>query len=228
MDINTLKGLKLEDLLDVDFSQLKEDEIAYVEKRLIKNVNRRLSKLKQAGLIASSRLTSREKKGMTAYKPPKGRVRTTRGGKTVRINVRNKRIKSANKARDILLKKASTLSGVKERDKIYLENINKTLSDSFGRTVKLDKRRLKRVGRLMKKAEELYGLGVTNKKFSGSPYILQMIVDIVKSREYVRNEEAEEIINEAIEQGYEAGQRLLNALTEEDEDGLDFIPDDLM
>ncbi|MBO7716232.1 MAG: hypothetical protein J6S85_21890 [Methanobrevibacter sp.] len=165
---------------------------------------------------------------MTAYKPPKGRVRTTRGGKTVRINVRNKRIKSANKARDILLKKASTVSGVRERDKIYLENINKTLSDSFGRTVKLDKRRLKRVGRLMKKAEELYGLGITNKKFSGSPYILQMIVDIVKSREYVRNEEAEEIINEAIEQGYEAGQRLLNALTEEDEDGLDFIPDDLM
>ena len=63
MNINTLKGLKLEDLLDVDFSQLKEDEIAYVEKRLIKNVNRRISKLKQAGLIASSRLTSREKKG---------------------------------------------------------------------------------------------------------------------------------------------------------------------
>ena len=79
----------------------------------------------------------------------------------------------------------------------------------------------------MKKAEELYGMGATNKKFSGSPYILQMIVDIVKSREYVKNEDAEEIINEAIERGYEAGQRLLNALTDEDDTGIDFTDDDI-
>ena len=80
----------------------------------------------------------------------------------------------------------------------------------------------------MKKAEELYGMGTTNKKFSGSPYVLQMIVDIVKSRDYIKNDEAEMIINDAIENGYESAQRLFNKLVNEDEDGIDinFIDED--
>ena len=231
MDLKMLKGLSLDDLLKVDYTKLTEEEVAYVEKRLIRTVNRRITKLKKSGLISSSRLTAKEKKGMSTYKAPKGGVKTTRGGKTVRINIRNKRVKSSNKARDILMKKASTVEGVKDRDRIYLENINKRLSESFGRTVKLDKRRLKRVGRLMSKAEELYGLGVTNKKFSGSPYILQTIVDIVKSREYIKNDDAEEIINEAIENGYESAQQLMNELLKASEDekaDIDFITDDDM
>lgn len=222
MDLKTLKGMKLEDLLDVDYSQLKEDEVAYVEKRLISTVNKRIGRLKQSGLISQSHLTAKEKKGMSSYKPPKGGVKTTRGGKSVKINVRNKRIKSANKARDVLMKKTSRAEAITDQEARY----RKTISDTLGRNIKLDRRRLKRIGKLMKKAEELYGMGQTNKKFSGSPYILQMIVDIVKSREYVKNEDAEEIINEAIERGYEAGQRLLNALTDEDEIGLDFTDDD--
>lgn len=223
MDLKTLKGLKLEDLLDVDYSQLKEDEVAYVERRLIRTVNKRITRLKETGLISQSHLTAKEKKGLSAYKPPKGGMKMTKGGKTVKINIRNKRIKSANKARDILMKKTSKAEAITDQEARY----RKTISDTLGRNIKLDRRRLKRVGRLMKKAEELYGMGTTNKKFSGSPYILQMIVDIVKSREYVKNDEAEEIINEAIERGYEAGQKLLNALTDEDEDGLEFTDDDI-
>ena len=49
MDIKTLKGMKLDDLLDVDFGQLKEDEVAYVERRLINTVNKRIKKLKEKG-----------------------------------------------------------------------------------------------------------------------------------------------------------------------------------
>ena len=72
-------------------------------------------------------------------------------------------------------------------------------------------------------------MGTTNKKFSGSPYVLQMIVNIVKSREYIKNDEAEQIINDAIENGYESAQRMMNQLLNEDEDGIDidFIDEDI-
>ena len=227
MDLKMLKGLSLDDLLKVDYTKLTEEEVAYVEKRLIRTVNRRITKLKKSGLISQAKLSAKEKKGVSTYKAPKGGVKTTRGGKTVRINIRNKRVKSANKARDILMKKTSTVEGVKSREEIY----RKVISESLGKDIKLDRRRLKRVGRLMKKAEELYGMGVTNKKFSGSPYILQMIVDIVKSREYIKNDDAEEIINEAIENGYESAQKLMNDLlkaSEDEETDVDFITDDDM
>ena len=225
MNLKMLKGMKLDDLLDVDFTQLKEDEVAYVEKRLVKTANRRIAKLKQTGLISQSHLTAKEKKGLSTYKAPKTRTRVTRGGKSVRINVRNKLVKSANKARDVLLKKTSKASEITDQESRY----RKVISDTLGKDVKLDRRRLKRVGRLMKKAEELYGMGTTNKKFSGSPYILQTIVDIVKSRDYIKNDDAERIINEAIENGYESAQEMMNQLLNEDEDGLDinFIDEDL-
>lgn len=219
-----LKGMKLDDLLNVDFTQLKEDEVAYVEKRLIKTANRRIAKLKQSGLISQSHLTAKEKKGLTGYKAPKSRTKTTRGGKSVRINVRNKLVKSANKARDVLLKKTSKAENITEQEIRY----RKVISDTLGKDVKLDRRRLKRVGKLMKKAEELYGMGTTNKKLSGSPYILQTIVDIVKSRDYIKNDDAERIINDAIENGYESAQQMMNQLLNEDEDGIDidFIDED--
>ena len=219
-----LKGMKLSDLLNVDFTQLKEDEVAYVEKRLIKTANRRIAKLKQSGLISQSHLTAKEKKGLTGYKAPKSRTKVTRGGKTVKINVRNKLVKSANKARDVLLKKTSKAENITEQEVRY----RKVISDTLGKDIKLDRRRLKRVGKLMKKAEELYGMGTTNKKLSGSPYILQTIVDIVKSRDYIKNDDAERIINDAIENGYESAQKMMNQLLNEDEDGIDidFIDED--
>ena len=217
MDLKMLKGMKLEDLLQVDFSQLKEDEVAYVERRLVNTANRRIKRLKESGLISQSHLSAQEKKGVSTYKAPKNRMKTTRGGKSVRINVRNKRIKSANKVRDLLLKKTSKISGITAQEDRY----RKTISDTLGKSIKLDRRRLKRVGRLMKKAEELYGMGVTNKIFSGSPFVLQMIVDIVKSREYIKNDEAEQIIAEAIQNGYESAQSLMNQLLNEDEDGIE-------
>ena len=58
MNLKMLKGMKLDDLLNVDFTQLKEDEVAYVEKRLIKTANRRIAKLKQSGLISQSHLSA--------------------------------------------------------------------------------------------------------------------------------------------------------------------------
>ena len=217
MDLKMLKGMSLDDLLDVDFTKLKEDEVAYVEKRLIKTANRRINSLRKSGLISQSHLTAKEKKGLNSYNIPKSRTKVTRGGKTVKINVRNKLIKSANKARDVLLKKTSKATNITEQEQRY----RKVISDTLGKDIKLDRRRLKRVGKLMKKAEELYGMGTTNKKFSGSPFVLQMIVDIVKSREYIKNDKAEVIINDAIENGYESAQKLMEQFLSEDENGID-------
>lgn len=228
MDLKMLKGMTLEDLLKVDYTGLTEPEVAYVEQRLIKAVNKRVNRLKQTGLIAHTRLTAKEKKGLSTYKAPKGGVRTTRGGKTVRVNIRNKRIKSANKAREVLSKKTSRVSGITAQEERYKQ----VISDQLGKEVKLDRRRLKRVNKLMKKAEELYGLGNENKKFSGSPVVLQTIVDIVKSRKYIRNEEAEQIIQEAIDRGYKSAQNLMKEFLDIDEDNesddIDFLTDDDM
>ena len=218
MDLKMLKGMKLDDLLDVDYSKLTEEEVAYVEKRLVRTANRRINQLKKTGSITRSRLSAKEKKGFTGYKAPKSRTRVTRGGKTVRINVRNKLVQSANKVRKALLKKTSRASGISESDIRY----RKVISDTLGKEVKLDKRRLKRVNKLMKKAEEMYGMGKENKKLTGSPSILQTVVDIVKSREYVTNDEAERVIQEAIENGYRAGQEMMKKILDEDEDGIEF------
>ena len=224
MDLKMLKGMKLDDLLDVDYTKLTEEEVGYVEKRLVRTANRRIAKLRKEGLISRSRLSAKEKKGFTGYKAPKSRTRVTRGGKTVRINVRNKLVKSANKVREALLKKTSKASGISESDLRYKQ----VISDTLGHDVKLDKRRLKRVNKLMKKAEELYGMGKDNKKLTGSPQILQTIVDIVKSRDYIKNDEAEQIIQESIENGYKSAQEMMNKILDEDEEGieLDFFDDE--
>ena len=70
MDLKMLKGMSLDDLLDVDFTKLKEDEVAYVEKRLIKTANRRINSLRKSGLISQSHLTAKEKKGLNSYNIP--------------------------------------------------------------------------------------------------------------------------------------------------------------
>ena len=227
MNLKMLKGMTLDDLLNMDFGNLKEEEIAYVEKRLIRTANNRIKRLTQQGLISQSHLSAKEKKGLSVYKAPKGGVRTTRGGKVVRINIRNKRLKSLNKARDILTKKTSKASEITSQEERY----RRVISDQLGHEVKIDRRRLKRIGKLMAKAEEVYGMGDTNKKFSGSPIVLQTIVDIVKSRKYIKNDEAEEIIMEAIENGYKSAQNLMKEFLDIEQDesegtDLDFITDD--
>lgn len=224
MDLKVLKGMRLEDLLNMDYGSLKEEEVAYVEKRLVKATNQRIKRLKDKGLISQSHLTAKEKKGLSVYKAPKGGVRVTRGGKTVRVNIRNKRLKSLNKARDVLLKKTSKASEITTQEDRY----RKVISDQLGKDVKIDRRRLKRIGKLMAKAEEIYGMGDTNKKFSGSPVVLQTIVDIVKSRKYIKNDEAEEIIMEAIENGYKSAQSLMREFLDIEEDegaDIDFLTD---
>ena len=50
---------------------------------------------------------------------------------------------------------------------------------------------------------------------------------ITKKIEYIKNEDAEKIINTAITEGYEQAQQLLNDLNEEDAEGLDMDDDDL-
>lgn len=224
MDLKVLKGMRLEDLLNMDYGSLKEEEVAYVEKRLVKATNQRIKRLKDKGLISQSHLTAKEKKGLSVYKAPKGGVRVTRGGKTVRVNIRNKRLKSLNKARDVLLKKTSKASEITTQEDRY----RKVISDQLGKDIKIDRRRLKRIGKLMAKAEEIYGMGDTNKKFSGSPIVLQTIVDIVKSRKYIKNDEAEEIIMEAIENGYKSAQSLMREFLDIEEDegaDIDFLTD---
>ena len=227
MDLKMLKGMKLDDLLNLDYGNLNQEEVAYVEKRLVNTVNRRIRKLKDKGLISRSSLTAKEKKGLKTYKAPKGNVRTTRGGKTVRINVRNKRLKSIKKAREVLMKKNATIRGLNASDERYRQ----VISEQLGHEVKLDKRTLTRLHKLMSKAQELYGLGDTNKKFSGSPIVLQTIVDIVKSRKYIRNDDAEDIIVTAVEYGYKQAQTLMKEFLDiEQEDNesadIDFLTDD--
>ena len=224
MDLKVLKGMRLEDLLNMDYGSLKEEEVAYVEKRLVNATNQRIKRLKDKGLISQSHLTAKEKKGLSVYKAPKGGIRVTRGGKTVRVNIRNKRLKSLNKARDVLLKKTSKASEITTQEDRY----RKVISDQLGKDIKIDRRRLKRIGKLMAKAEEIYGMGDTNKKFSGSPIVLQTIVDIVKSRKYIKNDEAEEIIMEAIENGYKSAQSLMREFLDIEEDegaDIDFLTD---
>ena len=216
MDLKTLQSMKLEDLLDVDLSKLNEEEMRYVEKRFVSTANRRIKRLRETGRLSSSKLSSQEKKGLKTYKIPKNRVKTTKGGKPIKINVRNKLMKSANKARETLLKKTSKARAIDERAEQYKDTIRKTLGNS---EMRISDRQAKRIGKLMAKAEELYGMGTANKKLSGSPQVLQAIVDIVKSRKYVKNDDAEIIIKQAITEGYESAKALLDRFLEEDNEG---------
>ena len=224
-----LKSLKLNDLLKLDFGKLTSSELAYVEKRLSRTANRRLQRLKEQKKIGQAKLTKGEKAGFKPYKAPKGYKATTEGGNILKkagkrkaINVRNKRLQSATKVKEFLEKKTSKVKEVNAQ----MERYKKVIKDATGYDKKISDRQAKRISRLMEKAREMGIGGEGNKKFSGSPRMLQLIVDIVKSKDYIKNDEAELIIQNAINNGYESAQRLLNNLNDEDEDGDDFDYDD--
>ena len=226
MNLEQLKQMSLNDLVNIDASKLNAEEVAYVEKRLIKEANRRLSRLKKSGKISNAKITRKERKGFKSYKAPKGYKPKTAGGNTVYgggkkkpINVRNKRVSNVADVQDFLKKKTTRVREIDKQTARYM----KVIEDTTGR--KVTGRQAKRVGRLMSKAEELAGLDPTTKKTAGSPKLLAIVVEIVKSSKYIKNDDAEKIINTAITEGYEKAQELLNELNEEDAEGLDIIDD---
>ena len=224
-----LKSLKLNDLLSLDFGKLTSTELAYVEKRLSQTANRRIKRLKETKKIGQAKLTRSEKAGFKPYKAPKGYKPVSEGGNLLKkagkrksINVRNKRLQQATKIKEFLEKKTSK---VKEID-AQMERYKNVIKEATGYEKNITDRQAKRISRLMEKAREMGIGGEGNKKFSGSPKVLQLIVDIVKSRKYVKNDDAEIIIQNAINEGYESAQELLNNLNKEDENGDDFEEDD--
>lgn len=224
-----LKSLKLDDLLSLDFGKLTSTELAYVEKRLSQTANRRIKRLKETKKIGQAKLTRSEKAGFKPYKAPKGYKPVSEGGNLLKkagkrksINVRNKRLQQATKIKEFLEKKTSKVKEIDAQMERYKDVIKKTT----GYEKNITDRQAKRISRLMEKAREMGIGGEGNKKFSGSPKVLQLIVDIVKSKDYIKNADAEIIIQDAINNGYESAQRLLNNLNEEDEDGDEFDYDD--
>lgn len=207
MDIKTIERMTLDDLLDLDISRLKKEEVAIVEKRLIKVANRRISRLKKSGKINLSKLTRKEKRGFVKYSPS-GKVK----------NVRNQMVKNAVKVQDFLNKKNTKIREIDKQMERYKKVIRNTLGNS---KLNISDRQAKRVSRLMNKAKEMLINNDANKKLSGSPRLLQQVVDIVKSRKYIKNDEAERIIESAINEGYEKSQELLRQLNKETSNGLD-------
>ena len=207
MDIKTLQNMTLDDLLDIDISRLNKEEVAIVEKKLIKVANRRIARLKKSGKINLTKLTRKEKRGFSRYSPsPKVK------------NVRNKMVKNAVKVQEFLNKKTTKIREVDKQLERYKKMIRNTLGNS---KMNITNRQAKRVSRLMEKAKEMLVNNDANKKLSGSPRLLQQVVDIVKSRKYIKNDEAEQIIQTAINKGYEESQELLRTLNEESKGSLD-------
>ncbi len=222
--IEKLKKMTLSELVDIDTSRLTAEEVSYVEKRLVKEANRRLRRLKEAKKLSASKISRKERKGFKSYTASKGYKPASKGGnrliakgKRKSIDVRNKRVKNVSDIQSFLKKKTTKIRGINAQEQRY----RKVINDAVGRDVKLTSRQLKRISRLMSKAEEIAGIDPTNKKMSGSPRLLSLIVDIVKSSKYVKNEDVEEILMSAITEGYEEAQRLLNDLNDEDAEGLD-------
>ena len=227
MSVEELKKLSLDDLLNVDASKLTTEEVAYLEKRLSQTANRRIKKLRQAKKVGLTKLSAKEKRGFKAYTPPKGYKpksnlkgiyeMTTPKGKKKTINVRNKKAENVKDIQDFLKKKTSTVKGVDTQ----LERYKNVIKNTTGYEGNITDRQAKRISKLMEKAKEMgLNTGDGNKKLSGSPRVLSLIVDIVKQRKYVKNEDAENIIKEAITEGYEEAQEMINKLKKEDEKGL--------
>ena len=207
MDIKTLQNMKFEDLIDIDISKLKKDEIAIVEKRFVKVANQRISRLRKSGKMGLSKLTKAEKRGFKSTNV------SSKGG-----NSRNTVLHNAVKIQKFLQKKTTSTRKIDKQMERYKKVIRNTLGNS---KMKISDRQAKRISRLMEKAKEMSINNDANKKTSGSPRLLQQIVDIVKSRKYIRNDEAEKIIQTAINEGYEESQKLLQQLNEEDNKSLD-------
>ena len=228
MSVEELKKLSLDDLLNVDASKLTTEEVAYLEKRLSQTANRRIKKLRQAKKVGLTKLSAKEKRGFKTYTPPKGyKAKTsTKGvyvsvspkGRKKTINVRNKKAKNVKDIQDFLKKKTSTVKGVDTQ----LERYKNVIKNTTGYEGNITDRQAKRISKLMEKAKEMgINTGEGNKKLSGSPRVLSLIVDIVKQHKYVKNEDAENIIEEAITEGYEEAQKMLDEMKKEDSKGLD-------
>ena len=231
MGIEELKIMSLEDLLDIDASHLTAQEVAYVEKRLVKEANRRLTRLKKAKKLSASQTTKSERKGFKSYSAPKGykpvKVGSTRlisitSKRKKPIDVRKKRVRNVTKVQTFLKKKSTKLRNLTEKERRY----EKVIRDTVGKSVNLTSRQLKRIGRLMEKAKELAGLDPRSKKMAGSPRMLEILIEAVKSRKYVKNDEVEKILSTAITEGYEKAQEQLNKLNNEDAEGLDIFDDE--
>ena len=231
MGIEALKKMSLTDLLEIDASKLTSEEVAYIEKRLVKEANRRLTRLKKAKKLSASKTTRKERKGFKSYTAPKGykpakagsnRLVSSTSKRKKPIDARNKRVKNVTEVQTFLKKKSTRIRELNAQEQRY----KKVISDAIGRDVNLTSRQMKRISRLMGKAEELAGLDPTTKKISGSPRLLALIVDIVKSSKYIKNDDVEKILETAITEGYESAQQLINDLNEEDAEGLEMLDDD--
>lgn len=231
MSIEQLKKMKLKDLIDIDASKLTSNEVAYIERRLIKEANRRLRRLKEARKLGASKITKKERKGFKSYTVPKGYKPSQKGSnryvsankKKKDIDLRNKRAKNVTEVQDFLKKKTTRLREISAQEERY----RKVINEAVGKDVHLTDRQLKRVSRLMSKAQELWGIDPTTKKMAGSPRVLNLIIDLVKSRKYIKNNDIEVILITARDEGYEQAQRLLNDLNDEDNEGLDVYDDDI-
>ena len=174
--IEELKKMKISDLVDIDVSRLTSDEVAYIERRLVKEANRRLSRLKKARKTASAKLTRKERKGFKSYKAPKGYKPKTAGSnklivpgtKKKPIDLRNKRVKNVTDIQTFLKKKTTRIRELNAQEQRY----KKVISDTLGKDLNLSSRQMKRISRLMEKAKEIAGLDGTSKKMSGSPRLL--------------------------------------------------------
>ena len=227
MSIKELEMMSLEDLINIDASKLTTEEVEYVEKRLTAVANRRVRRLKKAKKITLAKLSRKERRGFKKYKIPKGyepKTETkgvyedpTKKGKKKTINVRNKRVSNVRDIQTFLKKKTSTIKGTDTQ----LNRYKKVIKDTTGYEGNITDRQAKRISKLMEKAKEIGINNDANKKFSGSPRLLSLIVDVVKSREYITNDEAEKIISDAITEGYETAQKTLLKLQQEDVEGLD-------
>lgn len=233
MSIEELKKMKLDTLLKVDASKLTTEEVAYVEKRLVQSANRRIKRLRESGKIGLSNISKREKRGFSTYKTPKGYkpksstkgvyVKTAKKkGRRNTLNVRNKRISNVSKMQEFLSKKTSTVKGIETQ----LERYKNVIKNTTGFEGNITDRQAKRISKLMERAREMGISNDANKKNSGSPRLLSMIVDIVKAKKYIRNDEAEQIIAKAIEEGYQEAQKTISKLRQEDAEGLDIDEED--
>ncbi len=238
--IDQLKKMKLTDLMNLDTSKLTTEEVAYVERRLINSANRRVRNLKKRGKLSQSKLTRKERSGLSVYKPPKsykpkgstGAVYVSGEGKKARrVNVRNRKISNIERAKRLLEKKTSTVRAINEQAERY-KNV---IKDATGYEGKITNNQARKIGRLMERAKELGLISEgANKKLSGSPTTLRFIVELVKMRvdngkggkRYLHADEIEEALQTAITEGYEKAQEYLNELDEEDSDEVEITDDD--
>ena len=215
MEIN-LKRMSNKQLLELDLKQLNTEQIRYVESRLVNEYNKRVRTLKRHRLGKQSNLTKKElrRKAKTVTRIPKGKKE------------RNVRMANIESIRATLSKKTSTVAGVRGQQASFI----KKFKEVAGITGRINSTVRKRIIDLISKARELYGgeyIPELGKK-GGSP--TWKIIYEVATNNNLSDEERLRIISETIENGYRAGQDLLEELEqeedEEDTEELEFDEDD--